>query len=657
MTEYGRGPGSEPWHPDDPLYGELGYGAQQAPADVDPYAAQQAPVDPNDPYGAQQAHPGHDPYGQSQYYAQQQPAPQDYDPWGTGAQHFQEQPPRGPQHGQPQPGHPGQPGHPHPGDASHQHPGHADPLHPGPPGRPYPDPSRRAQQPYDGGYPHDAGPGSDPLGQPYPAGYPDQGQDPGYGTQPGGWDTGGHGQVPYGAPAGDPYGQQPRGHHVEEPGHGGAGGPGGPGAPGPGPRPGQPAGRRGPRPAPEPDPDPPTDWDPGPDQGEHAFFAGDDDDDEPEEPGGRRGRGERRGGKGRKRRNGCACVGVSLALVAVVGGAGYAGYSFYESHFGPPPDYSGEGTAQTVTVTIPKGAGGYTIGQLLKDKGVVKSVDAFVQAQKDNPKGQTIQDGVYTLHKQMSGESVVELMLDPKSRNNLVIAEGWRNAYVYKQIDTRLGLKAGTTESVAKKDYKKLGLPGWAQGHKNVKDPLEGFLYPSSYPIAKGMKPEDVLKKMVAAATQKYNSMDLQSQADELHLDGPWQVITVASLVQAEGKTHDDFRKMAEVVYNRLKPSNTETNQLLQFDSTFNYLKRQSKIDISESEINSNHDPYNTYTQKGLTPGPIGNPGAEALAAAVDPTHDGWFYFVATDGMNKTEFAKTYADFQKLKEKFNDSGH
>ena len=62
-------------------------------------------------------------------------------------------------------------------------------------------------------------------------------------------------------------------------------------------------------------------------------------------------------------------------------------------------------------------------------------------------------------------------------------------------------------------------------------------------------------------------------------------MLTVASLVQAEGKNNDDFGKMAEVVYNRLKPNNTETNRLLEFDSTYNYLKNQSKIDIADREI------------------------------------------------------------------------
>jgi UPF0755 protein len=163
---------------------------------------------------------------------------------------------------------------------------------------------------------------------------------------------------------------------------------------------------------------------------------------------------------------------------------------------------------------------------------------------------------------------------------------------------------------------------------------------------------------MVKRADQVYNHYDVAGNAQKFGLSSPLQLVTVASLVQAEGKTHDDFRMMAEVVYNRLKPTNYETNQLLQFDSTFNYLMGQSDIHISEREINSNKSPYNTYTHKGLPPGPIGNPGDDALKAALNPTSDGWIYFVATDGMNKTEFAKTYAEFQRLKEKFNaTSGH
>ncbi|KFG76541.1 membrane protein [Streptomyces mutabilis] len=453
----------------------------------------------------------------------------------------------------------------------------------------------------------------------------------------GGWGSGADPQAQYPADPSDPYGQQAA-YGTDQPDYYGT--------PEAYPPPEPPTRRRA-----EPEPQR-TDWDPGPDEGEHAFFAGGDPDEDDEAAD--EGRGERRsrGAKPKKRRNGCACLVVCLVLGGGVAGIGYFGYQFYQERFGAAPDYAGDGNGEQVTVTIPKGAGGSTIGQELKRQGVVKSVDAFIAAQQSNPRGKSIQDGVYTLQKEMSAESAVELLLSPKSRSNLIVAEGRRNVDVYKAIDKQIGVDEGTTAKVAETEWKNLGLPEWAMNHKDVKDPLEGFLYPSSYSAAKGQKPEDVLKQMVARANERYEEIGLEEKAEGLGLKSPWELLTVASLVQAEGKTHDDFRKMSEVIYNRLKPTNTETNQELQFDSTFNYLKGQSEIRISESEINSNPDPYNTYTNKGLPPGPIGNPGEEALKAALTPTSDGWMYFVATDGVSKTEFAETHDEFLKLKDKF-----
>ncbi|MEU8527999.1 MULTISPECIES: endolytic transglycosylase MltG [Streptomyces] len=561
MTEYGRSPGSEPWHPEDPLYGDQGWGGQQQyPQQHQGQQGQQSPYGQQDPYGQQQA------YGGQQYPQQQYPQ----------------------QYG----GHPGQ--------------GYDTPGYPA--------------QPYDGG-----------------------------------WDTGQHAAMPYGAPGADPYGTgQPQDLY---------------GTPEAYPPPQPPGRRQGP-------PEPVNDWQSEePEEENHPFFTGEDAP-APEEPSRRRGRGrvpERedtyedeyddepdsrgggrdRRGKGKKKgRNGVACLFVALVMVGGVGGVGYVGYQFWQGQFGGAPDYEGAGSG-SVQVEIPKGAGGYEIGNILKRAGVIKSVDAFVSAQEKNPKGKSLQAGVYTLKKGMAAASAIDLMLDPASQTNFAIPEGRRNSWVYGEIDKRLGLDAGTTAGVAKAKANDLGLPEWAKNHEDVKDPLEGFLYPASYPVAKGAKPEDVLRKMVARANQEYDKLDLEAKSKSLGLKDPWELVTVASLVNAEGKTEDDFRKMAEVVYNRLKPDNRETYQLLQFDSTFNYLKGQSEIKISEKEILNNKDPYNTYTQKGLPPGPIGNPGDVALAATLNPTKDGWIYFVATDGEHKTEFAKTHAEFLKLKDKFN----
>ncbi|MEU1191312.1 endolytic transglycosylase MltG [Streptomyces sp. NPDC005859] len=590
MTEYGRSAGSEPWNPEDPLYGDGGWEGQQAPTGQQPA------------YGGQPQH---------HHYPQQQSQGSEYGDWGQGqAQQYDQQQQYGGQQYDPQyQGYDQQ-------QYAHQNP--QDPQNP----------------------------------QAYQQGYE--------GYQEGGWDgTGTHAHVPYAADPGDPYGQQAAAYGAEQPDFYGT--------PEAYPPPEPPARRRAePEPvqasepveAPEPEQKP--DWDPGPDQGEHAFFAGggaedDEDDDEPEGRGNRRGRGGKGTKSKKKSRNGCACLVVVLVFGGGVAGVGYFGYDYYKNRYGAAPDFAGAGTGQNVSIEVPKGSGGAAIGRLLKDAGVVKSVDAFVSAFTGNPEAGRIQAGAYILKKEMSAKSAVEMMLDPKSQANVVVTPGQRNVAVYKSIDTKLGLSSGTTRTVAEKQYKTLGLPSWANDNGDIKDPLEGFLFPGTYGAAKGMKPEAILKSMVAHANEEYGEYDLAAKAKTLKLKNPLQVITVASLVQAEGKTHDDYRKMAEVVYNRLKPTNDQTNQLLQFDSTFNYLKGESKIHISESEINSNKDPYNTYTNRGLPPGPIGNPGEDALKATMNPTTDGWIYFVATDGESNTEFAKTYAEFQRLKDKFDAS--
>ncbi|MFJ2132178.1 endolytic transglycosylase MltG [Streptomyces sp. NPDC087845] len=578
MTEYGRGPGSEPWHPEDPLYGDQGWGGQQPAHGQNQYGGGQQPY-PQDPYG-QQPQP-QDPYAHQAQpqdpYAQQ---PQSQDPYGQ-QQSYQQQPGYGVQQ----------------------------------------DPYAQQQQPQQSQPPYNNG----------------------------GWDTGQQpAAMPYDAQQADPYGGRQAGYGETHDYYG---------TPEAYPPP-QPPGRR--EAAPEPAPVQSPDWDPEVQPEEtHPFFTGADDggdkddehDDDPRESRrGSRGGNERRGKGKKKSRSGFACLVVAVVLVGGVGGVGYLGYSLWQDKFGAAPDFTGTGTGD-VEVEIEKGALGYDIGKILKQKGVVKSVDAFVAAQNDNPKGKSIQAGVYLLHEKMSAAEALKMMTDPNSQNLLVIPEGYRNIVIYGMIDKKLGLKKGTTKGIATSKASDLGLPDWVSDDKDIKDPLEGFLYPAAYPVTKETKPETLLKKMVSRANEEYDKFDLEGTAKKYKLDGPWQVLTVASMVQAEGLTHDDFRKMAEVVYNRLKPNNVITNRKIEFDSAFNYLKNQSRIKISSKEIRTNPDPYNTYYHEGLPPGPISNPGDEALRATLNPTRDGWMFFISLDG-KKTEFTKTAAEHEKLNRKF-----
>lgn len=178
-------------------------------------------------------------------------------------------------------------------------------------------------------------------------------------------------------------------------------------------------------------------------------------------------------------------------------------------------------------------------------------------------------------------------------------------------------------------------------GDPKIKDPLEGFLFPAAYAVPKSSKPEDALKKMVTRAKNEYAKLDLEQNAKKLQLGSPLDVITVASLVQKEGKYKHDFDKVSRVVYNRLKPDNTQTVGRLEFDSTINYIRAESTLDVGAvDDLREIKDPYNTYSIKGLPVGPISNPGADALHSALNPEPGPWYYFVSISE-DKTLFAVT----------------
>ncbi|WP_151774872.1 endolytic transglycosylase MltG [Streptomyces abyssomicinicus] len=557
MTEYGRGQGSEPWHPGDPYYGDDGWGGQH------PQGQHQHPQGQQSPYGGQpQQYPEQDPYGQQHQ--------QQYDD-GYGQQHQQ--------HHQQQYG----------GDWS------------------------TGQQPQYGA-------GHDPYGQQqhqqhHPQHQQHQNQHPQQHQQQ--YDDG--------------YGQQ---GYVQQ----------GAGRPGPGPD--------------------HTDWDAEPQEEQHPFFAGGgDEDDEQEEPRGRRGRGGRSdggggrsdrrgrgGGRDEGRKGGRGCLIALLVIGAVVVGGGYY---LYQERFAAPPDYSGDGNGQVVTISIPPGSAGAEVGRILKEKGIVKSVDGFVAALTEN--GGDLQAGAYQLEKEMSAESAVEWLLDPKKSQakGVVVTEGMRNVNVYAAIDKKLGLDKGATQKIAETKADELGLPEWAAGDEDIKDPLEGFLFPATYPASEDTKPEDLLKDMIKRSVEVYEKHGVETEYKKHGLDSPLELVTVASLVQAEGIDHKDFTQIAEVVYNRLSPQNDQTAGRLEFDSTYNYFKNQTELDISAQDLRNTDHPYNTHYVRGLPPGPIGNPGEEALNGALSPTDKGWYFFVSLDGT--THFTKTYEEHLVWERKFQDS--
>ncbi len=337
---------------------------------------------------------------------------------------------------------------------------------------------------------------------------------------------------------------------------------------------------------------------------------------------------------------------VSLVLVGAVGTAGYFGYDFYQAHFAPAPDFSGSGSGQA-QVKIPDGASIADMGDALQEAGVVKSAGAFVEAAEGDAKSGGIQPGTYSMRKQMSGDAALKLMLDPASQNALIVSEGLRAKAVYALIDKKLGKAKGTTQKAAKTAA--LGLPRFAKNNP------EGFLFPSRYSVGKESDPAEVLREMVARAKAEHTKVNLDSEAKKVG-KSPEEILTIASLIQAEAQKDDEFGRVSRVIYNRL-----DENILLQFDSTINYAKGRSSLDTSVEDTRLN-SPYNTYRNRGLPPGPIDNPGHQAIEAALKPTKGNWIYFVTvkpgdtrfTD--SKAEHDRNVRDFNKEQRKKKESG-
>lgn len=333
--------------------------------------------------------------------------------------------------------------------------------------------------------------------------------------------------------------------------------------------------------------------------------------------------------RGQGRSRAAVLVAGAVVLVLLV-----SGFLISRSLFGGSSDYPGPGEG-SVAVEVPPGASLRAIGGVLAKADVVKTADAFVAAAEAEPRAQTIGPGRYAMREQMSGAGAVELMLDPASRivNRIVIPEGSRLSAISAEVQKITGLPREQIDAALADPA--LGLPAYAPGP-------EGYLFPATYEAAKDAAALTVLQAMTTRFAQAAGALDLEARAEAIGRT-PAQIVTIASLLEAEAKP-EDFAKVSRVVYNRLA-----AGMPLQFDSTVNFVLNRSTIAVSieDTKVDS---PYNTYANKGLPPGPIGSPGEVALQAALAPEDGDWLYFVTVNpSTGETKFTSSYAEFLEFK--------
>lgn len=319
---------------------------------------------------------------------------------------------------------------------------------------------------------------------------------------------------------------------------------------------------------------------------------------------------------------------VALALVAVAGFAALSVIRPMVSGFGGSNDFPGPGTG-AVEVVVNPGDTGRSIGATLEGAGVVKSAKAFSDAAANNPAAAGIQPGAYTMRKAMSAADAVAYLVDSKNRSapRVTIREGLWKSEVFAELSKASGLPVADYEK-ASSDSAALGLP--AAANTNV----EGYLFPATYEFAPKATAAEQLRMMVQKAVAELTRLGIAPEQME-------RTMILASIVEAEGRRDEDRPKIARVIENRLAKQ-----MLLQLDSTVSYGVQKRAITTTNDERAAAND-YNTYVRAGLPAGPIGNPGASAIQAAVSPVAGPWIYFVTTNpSTGETKFATTDAEHQ-----------
>lgn len=361
--------------------------------------------------------------------------------------------------------------------------------------------------------------------------------------------------------------------------------------------------------------------------------------------GGRRRAAKKSGGRGL----GCLVMLVVLAAIAAVAWIGLTkGVEWARDQFGEPEDYAGPGSG-AVTVEVVAGDSASDIARTLEKADVVASVEAFRNvANSRADEAARIQPGFYEMLQKMKAADAFSFLADPANASveRVTVPEGLR---VVDVLDL-LGKKTEFSVKQYKKALPKLELPDYAE--LNADGLPEGYLFPATYDLRPDDTPRSILQTMVDRWKQSADRLGLEAGAKKLGYT-PHEVMTIAALVEAEGRG-DDMPKIARVIYNRLEnPGTAGTIGRLEIDATVNYaLGRNLGVAISSDDLDVD-SPYNTRREVGLPPGPIEAPGEEAIEAALNPASGDWYYYVTVDlRTGETKFASSYDEFLRYKAEF-----
>ena len=290
-------------------------------------------------------------------------------------------------------------------------------------------------------------------------------------------------------------------------------------------------------------------------------------------------------------------------------------------------------------IQVTRGAGLRQIAGRLHEAGLIRHPLPFILYAKARRMAPRLQAGEYALRASMSPAEILDLLYRGRIMHHaLTIPEGATLRDISALVAAKdMGSEQRVLELASDAAFiESLGL---------TVSSLEGYLFPDTYHVTRGMDEAALLTFMVRTFGQNYPAQ-IAAKAEALGLS-QHDVVTLASLIEKEAQLDSERELIAAVFHNRLR-----RRMRLQCDSTVIYaLGEAFKGNLTKADLQID-SPYNTYRYAGLPPGPIANPGRRSIAAAVTPAAVKYLYFVATRENGAHHFSNTLKEHNRAVRKY-----
>lgn len=338
-----------------------------------------------------------------------------------------------------------------------------------------------------------------------------------------------------------------------------------------------------------------------------------------------------RSGGGRRFRGGRRGLIAALALAAA---AGLAAALFLFALFQP---FAGDGDGDPFNLKVPRGASVSEVGDLLAGNDVISNATLFRLRANISGKDSDIKEGEHQFRKNMSYAAALDqLSVDTVSKRvSVTVPEGLSRSETAERLAAD-GIPGDYLDASVKSKLLNPQRYG-AQGRAND---LEGFLFPATYDLKPGSDVLDLVDQQLKAFKENIGSVNMK-HAKRKNLN-TYDVLTIASMIEREVSVPKERRKVAAVIYNRLK-----MGEPLGIDATIRFAVDDWQNPLTESDL-AVDSPYNTRTNAGLPPGPIGSPGLASIRAAANPARTSALFYVVKPGTcGEHVFSDTLKQFNR----------